>query len=159
MNPLRRFLSSFKKPRNSFCTESEAGKPKWDIRAQSAAFASSGEASLSKVEINLYKEGKKVITVRSDKGVYDKASQSVVLEGNVFGLTNEGQSFSTRRLEWDAARGKISTQDPVKITGNNVIINGRGLEFSSDLKKIVLKKNVTVEITGGADTIPLKFGR
>ena len=142
-----------------FLTETEGGETKWDIRALSAEFLSSGLVILEKAKINFYEKGKKVLNVKADSGRFNKVSQDVHLEGNVIGVTNRGETFITQNLNWVSAEKKIETSDKIKITGQNVIVNARGFVFYPALNKMILKKNVKAEIYGGSKLLPFESKR
>lgn len=142
-----------------FLTETEGGETKWDIRALSAEFLSSGLVILEKAKINFYEKGKKVLTVKADSGHFDKVSQNLHLEKNITGVTSRGEMFVTQNLDWVSAEQKIETSDKIKITGQNIIVDAQGLVFYPALNKMILKKNVKAEIYGENKFIPFESGR
>ena len=149
----------FQETKGFFLTETEEGKPKWDIKAQSASFSGSGGTILEEVEVVFYEKGEKFVTVTADKGVYDRVTRDVVLEGNVVGTAKGGERLSSHRLQWVSSEGRLFTEDRVKISGQDMVIEGFGMDFFSDLKKVVLKNKVRVEISGRTGDFPLVMGR
>ncbi len=142
-----------------FLTETEEGQKKWDIKAASAEFSSEGLVRLKDVKINLYDKEKKVLDVKADSGYFSNVDKTVHLEGNVMGATDRGENFSTQKLDWIASEKKIITNDKVKVTSQNLIINAQGVEILPELKKIIFKKNIKAEVYGGNKTFPLKLER
>ena len=152
-------LEQFQETKEFFLTETEEGKIKWDIRAVSAEFSSEGLVLLNNVKINLYEDENKVLNIKADFGRFDNIEKTVHLEGNVIGITDQGDSFVTQTLDWISSERKVVTDDKVKITGQNLVINAQGLVFYPDLKKIVFRKNIKAEVYGGNKAFPLKLER
>jgi len=152
-------LKQSQETKEFFLTETEKGKTKWDIRALSAEFSSEGLVFLNNVKINVYENGSSILSVKADSGHYNNIEKTVHLEGNVIGITDRGDSFVTQTLDWISSEKKIVTDDKVKITGQNLVINAQGLVFYHDLKKIILKKDIKAEVYGGNKAFPLKLER
>ena len=88
------------------------------------------------------KEGKHTSVLRADSGFIHEQRQDMEVQGNVLVVTDDGLKLETTSLRWDPKINKIVTDAFVKITKNNDIITGYGLETDSELKNIKVKKNV-----------------
>lgn len=133
----------------------EGGKT-WDLSGKTADIYSD-TVSLENIIGNLYGQTENV-KLTSDKGNFNKKESRVHLEKNVVIQTSGGANLYTDSLDWDRKDNLVTTQDPVKITKENVLANSIGARGALSLNKFDLKKDVRVEVLPVAVNEPSRQG-
>jgi len=121
----------------------EGGKT-WDMSGKTADIYAD-TVSLVNIVGNLYGDTENVI-LTADKGTFNKKESKVHLEKNVVIQTSGGANLYTESLDWDRKDNLVTTQDPVKITKENMFANSIGARGALSLNKFDLKKDVRVEV-------------
>lgn len=122
----------------------EKGKKSWDISGKSADIFDN-IIKLKDVIGNLYGE-KEDIKLTADKGDFDKVEGKVHLEQNVVITSSGGTKLTTDSLDWDRKNQLVNTEDPVKITRDNMVTTGKGAKAHPNLNQVTLEKEVRVDI-------------
>lgn len=81
--------------------------------------------------------------MKAQQGTLYEAEQKMVARNNVVVNNAKGERLNTEKLIWDRDSGKIHTDEFVKITRDDGVIQGNGLEAEEDLNKYRIH-----EITG-----------
>jgi LPS export ABC transporter protein LptC len=82
----------------------------------------------------------------ADSGWIKEKEQKLGVWGNVYVITDEGIELETQTLSWNPSSNKITTEDFVKITKDQDVMTGYGLEADQKLKNIKIKTEVKGEI-------------
>lgn len=87
-------------------------------------------------------EGKHSSVLTSDFGVIKENSKELWVSGEVVVISDEGVKLETETLRWDPNIDRILTDDFVKVTREEDILTGYGLEADQELKNIKIKREV-----------------
>jgi len=133
----------------SLASFGEKGKKSWDLSGKSADIFSN-VIKLQDVIGNLY--GKEEdIKLTADKGDFDKVQGKIHLQENVIITTSSGSKLTTDSLDWDRKNQLVTTNDAVNIERGNMVTTASGARGETNLKKISLQKDVTVNINPTAE--------
>ncbi len=95
------------------------------------------------IDLTLYDEQERKSTVVSDYAiVYDKTNL-IDLQGNVVLTTHDGNVLNAEQLYYDQVKNWIFTNQPVRFSTKDQIINGNGFDSNMDFSKARV-----LEITG-----------
>jgi LPS export ABC transporter protein LptC len=129
-------------------TETKGGLKKWDLIADKAEYDKAKDViRLTVIRLVLTgtgKEGDVVLT--ADRGAFHTATKDVDLSGNVVARSASGMVFTTGQAAYASARSMVHTADRVKFTDGNLTVEGRGMEFNVETKKMKLEQDVTANV-------------
>jgi LPS export ABC transporter protein LptC len=132
-------------------TETKGGMKKWDLVADKAEYGKVNELirlAVIRLEVaGAGKEGELVLT--ADRGTYQTASKNVDLFGNVVAKSASGMVFTTGQAAYAAARSMVHTADRVKFSDGSLTVEGRGMEFLVEEKKMKILQDVTASFIPG----------
>jgi LPS export ABC transporter protein LptC len=125
-------------------TETKQGIKRWDLSADRAEFNKkldvtelygvrlviSGSAALGELQIT------------ADRADYHNDTRDVTLLGNVQGHGSKGLEFSTSSVDYIAARSLMQTSKPVRFVNAGLELQGVGMEFHTDTRRLRLIKDV-----------------
>jgi LPS export ABC transporter protein LptC len=118
----------------------EEGKLLWSLESGRVSFSADMDtANLAEVRVEL--RGQEML-VTASAGEFDMESNDLSLAGNVRAETRE-LVITTASASLDSRTGRISTEDPVFITGADFMITGKGLRAANS--KVRLLADVTAE--------------
>jgi LPS export ABC transporter protein LptC len=126
--------------KNLHLTHREDNHVTWELSAQEAVFPLGAKEILLKsmgIRINRTPE----INLTGESGVYEFEKGEVVL-GKSVELTIKDTTFTSDTLKWDSAKELITTEDDVRFSGNNFLVEGTGLTASIKQQKVQILKNV-----------------
>jgi len=87
-------------------------------------------------------EGKHSSVLTSDFGVIKENLKELWVSGEVVVISDEGVKLETETLRWDPNIDRIITDDFVRVTREEDILTGYGLEADQELKNIKIKREV-----------------
>lgn len=122
----------------------EQGKKTWDVKGSSADVLSDS-VRLNDIVAKVYGEEDNM-QITADAGNYDKGKGKVHLQDNVVVTTDSGAKLVTDSLDWYQDNQRVSSQDSVDITKDNLKVVGKGIEAEPNLKKVKLNEEVKVDI-------------
>ena len=122
---------------------SENGQKAWDVNGDTADIQGS-EIKINKVVGNRYGEQK--MNVTADTGYVNQQSGSMRLEKDVVIKSDNGATMTTDSLNWDRNKDLVTTEDPVKITYQNNVVTGTGMEAHPGLKNATIQEDVTMTV-------------
>jgi LPS export ABC transporter protein LptC len=128
-------------------TETSQGMKRWDLSADRAEYNKEKD-STTLTGVRLVVAGKAPagdLQVSADRAEYHNATRDVVLDGNVVGRSGSGMEFSTSRLSYVAARAQLETNQRVRFSDAGLLIEGTGMEFHTQTRKMKLLKDVSAE--------------
>ncbi len=129
-------------------TQSQDGKPQWDLVADSVNQAIDGPAKLKGVKITYYANDGKIIVLTADTGMYEASTRDVSLEGNVIVNTSDGNHLNTQALKWDQKSGTLKGEGDVTMTRGDSVLRGKGFDLSP--------KSETINIYEASGTVRQK---
>jgi len=121
-------------------THRENDKIKWELTAREAVFPSGKKEIILKIlglKINQSPE----IYVTSSNGTYETEKGDIVLNESVE-MNIKDSKFTTNTLKWDSTRELLTSDDNVKFSGSDFLIEGTGLSAKVKQQKIKILKNV-----------------
>lgn len=93
------------------------------------------------VEIEKFDEKMQVVSVvTSDYAIYYDKERKWIAKNNVVVLNQQGDSLKTEELIWEESKGKIYSEQFVKIIRTDQIITGIGFESDQDMSNWEIKK-------------------
>jgi len=120
------------------------GKKSWEIFGKSADMFSQ-TVNIKDMVARLYRDGED-IELKAKEADFDKIQGALSLKKDVIITTTNGATLTTDTLNWDRNTGVVSTRDRVDIQRNNIIASALGAFAQTDLKKVNLEKDVSVQI-------------
>lgn len=126
-------------------TETRQGVKRWDLSADRAEYSKDKETTiLSGVRLVVAGKGKTGdFTVTADRADYQNETKDIQLSGNVHGASASGMDFTTSRLNYVAARSQLETDQAVRFKDGGMLIEGTGMEFHTQTRRLKLMKNVS----------------
>lgn len=122
----------------------------WQVRAQQARlFEAEKRAILQTVDVTLYGQKGKEMTVSGDEGTLDTVTKNFVLSNKSDPLvvsTESGYTIYTNHLAWTEAEREIRTEEPVRIIGHGLEVTGRGLRGHLDTEEFEVLEDVHVDV-------------
>lgn len=135
-------------------TQTNGDVVQWRVQAKQARlFEQEKRAVLSDVEVTLYGQAGKEVTVLGDEGTLDTATKNFVLANRIDPLiiaTGSGYTIYTNHLVWTDSTKIIRTSDPVRIVGNGLEITGRGLLGRTESEEFEVLDDVHVDLVSGS---------
>jgi LPS export ABC transporter protein LptC len=128
----------------------EKGKKSWDLSGKSADIFTE-VVKLQDVVGNLYGE-KEEIRLTANRGDFNKNDGKIRLEDRVIITTSSGAKLTTDSLDWDRKNQLVSTKELVNISKANMVTTACGATGQPDLNKVVLQKDVKVDINPGSQS-------
>jgi LPS export ABC transporter protein LptC len=118
-------------------TESRLGQKRWILRAdRSALYDDTALTELEGLTVTFYGDsGEVTSTLVADRGSIDRKTRHLVARENVRVETPDQETLETEVLEWDNARKKILSDQPVRITQGRNIYTGTGLVSDPGLEE------------------------
>jgi len=126
--------------KNLHLTHREDNQVTWELSAQEAVFPVGAKEILLKsmgIRINRTPE----IYLTGESGVYEFEKGEVFL-GKSVELIVKNTTFTSDTLRWDSTKELITTEDDVRYSGNNFLVEGTGLAASIKEEKVRILKNV-----------------
>ena len=125
-------------------TETEDGKPHWVLESSSAQIMESEKkVVLQFPRVKFYQKGEYVSTLVAARGRINTETYDILGEGKCTLTTAKGEKLETDNLQYRSDTQKIVTDDKVKLTRDNEIIRGQGLEATPDLESIIIRDQTT----------------
>lgn len=123
---------------------SESGEKTWEVKGRTADILTE-TINLSDIKGNSYGDEVKV-NLKADEGVFDKGSNNLELKKNVVAVTDEGTKLTTQRLNWNAEKELINTDEYVLIEREDMDLEGIGGSAKPDLRTAQLDKEVKLKL-------------
>jgi LPS export ABC transporter protein LptC len=133
-------------------SETKDGIKKWDLVADKGEYDKGNEViRLAGVHLDVASAGQSGdITLTADRGDYHTVSKDIRVSGNVVAKSASGMVFTTGQAAYTAARSMIHTADRVRFVDGNLTVEGRGMEFMTESKKVKVLQDVTATVIPGA---------
>ncbi len=136
-------------------TETQDGRRKWSIQADSATHDLKGRvATIENIRMVIYEQDGGDINVSSRRGRFDLENGLVTLLGDVTLKNASGQSILTEELEFDNKRNLLLSEKSVKVVSNEMQLTGVGLRYDLGQGVLNLRSSVEASFSGGALSLP-----
>jgi LPS export ABC transporter protein LptC len=97
----------------------------------------------SRVKVEVFDDyGTHFSTILADSGLIYEQTNNLTARGNVDMTTTDGTRLETEELRWDNKEGKILSELFVKITEEDNVITGVGLESDARLEHFEIKHQI-----------------
>jgi LPS export ABC transporter protein LptC len=126
-------------------TQSEHGRVSWRMHARKADLYESKEARLKDLEITFFNPDKREGVLIGEAGIMDTATGNASISRvsrEVRVVTSDGYLLTTNSLFWKAGERLVRTQDPFKLLGSEIYLEGKGLSADLDMRTIVVNADV-----------------
>ncbi len=106
-------------------------------------------AYLEGVRISFRDPDRGPVAIRAERGTLDLDADDFVLHGQVEGRVGDDERFSTAEVRYDAERERVWTDRPVRVTRQDLLLQGEGLEIDLRERKLTIRGRVRATIAGG----------
>lgn len=106
------------------------------VKTGQAPMDLAGKTLVVKFDVDHYKKGKPQTNMVGNYGYVVNSTKDLHLEGNVIAKSVDGRLLKTPYLNYDATTEKLTTKAEVHIETEDGIMDGVGMEASSDLTYI-----------------------
>ena len=124
---------------------SENGMVSWHMAASNADLFENKEARLSDIEIVFNNPENREARLLGDSGTMDTTSGNVSIRGGsreVRIVTSDGYLLTTSSLNWKAGERIVWTEEPFKLLGSEIYLEGVGITADVDMRTLVVKDHV-----------------
>jgi LPS export ABC transporter protein LptC len=130
--------------------QSKDGSVQWQVEADRArVMEAQHRAELEKVRVTLFGAKGWELKVEGDSGTINTATKDFVLtkrDGPLVLELQGGYRIYTNHLVWTDRQHEVTTEDPVRMTGDGVELTGRGLIARLDTEEFKVLDDVHLEI-------------
>ncbi len=141
--------------RNVHYTEVGESGMKWEITADTARYQKKENmAFFDKLNVRLVTKDGKTFVMAGDRGRFNTESRDIEIEGHVGIVSENGDRFTTERLQYRNADRVMETDRPVAMENRSVRVSGVGMIFSLDEQKLTILSQVRAISAGGMRGIP-----
>ena len=133
--------------KNVIYTDVGQSGEKWEIKADTAQYLKKENVALfEKIRVRMLTADGKSFTLKGDKGRFQTEKKDIEIVGNVEGTSDRGERFTTDKLSYNNAEGKIYTNSPVTMSSGQMKIMGTGLTVNMKSGELNLVSKVKAEI-------------
>lgn len=97
----------------------------------------------------LYRDGRAFVTFDADLGRWHRASNNLVLSGNVWLVYDERVSMRTEQLEWRAAQELVVAPGPVSLVIDGDVVEAAAMEAYLEDERVRLSGSVRIVRASG----------
>lgn len=122
--------------------ETVSGERRWVLAAERAiSYEEKDEIYTFDITVDFYdEEGAHYSQLTAERGTYDSVTSDMEAIGDVVVTSDEGAVLETDRLRWNNREEAITSDGPVRITKEDVVLTGRGFESDPSLEHITIKE-------------------
>lgn len=126
-------------------TRSENGMVSWRMKARTADLYENKKAKLKDIDILYTGPENRKATILGEAGTMDMSNGNSSLRRvtrEVRVVTSDGYLLTSDSLFWKAGERVVWTDDPFKLLGKEIYLEGVGISANVDLRTIMVKNNV-----------------
>jgi len=126
-------------------TQSEAGRVSLRMNSSSADLFENKEAQLKDIEMVFINPDGRTAALIGETGVMDMVSGNGTIRRGareVRIITSDGYLMTTNSLFWKAKERVVRTEDPFKVLGREIYLEGKGFSADVDMRKMLVDSNV-----------------
>jgi len=129
-----------------FTEVGESGE-KWEVRAQRARyFRKEQKAVFDQADIRLILPEGRTFRISGDRGNMNTQSRNMELSGNVVVQSDNGDRFTTDRLQYTHVKKLVYTEYPILLENARMRISAVGMKLFLDRKEVALLKKVKAQV-------------
>lgn len=133
--------------KNVIYTDVGQSGEKWEIKADTVQYLRKENLALfEKIRVRMLTAEGKSFTLTGDKGRFQTEKKDIEIVGNVEGTSDRGERFTTDKLNYNNAEGKIYTDSAVTMESGQLKIKGTGLTVNMKSGELNLVSKVKAEI-------------
>jgi LPS export ABC transporter protein LptC len=141
--------------RNVHYTEVGESGMKWEITADTARYQKrENMAFFDKLTVRLVTKDGKTFVMTGDRGRFNTESRDIEIDGNVGIVSENGDRFTTERIQYRNVDKVMETDRPVVMENKSVRVSGVGMIFSLDGQKLTILSQVRAISAEGLRGIP-----
>jgi LPS export ABC transporter protein LptC len=141
--------------RNVHYTEVGESGLKWEITADTARYQKrENMAFFDKLTVRLVTKDGKTFVMTGDRGSFNTESRDIEIDGNVGIVSENGDRFTTERIQYRNVDKVMETDRPVVMENKSVRVSGVGMIFSLDGQKLTILSQVRAISAEGMKGIP-----
>lgn len=125
------------------------GQKTWEVEGASMDMLGD-DINITDMRAKLYNDSENM-TLTADTGRFDKQTGVVHLRDHVHAVTESGAHLNTEALDWHQSEQRITSEDKVNITKENITAVAVGMEAQSDFKEAIFDKDVVLTLTEKKD--------
>ncbi len=124
--------------------ESDSGVMKWRIKAPVARVYNSRDLLVTDNPVIFFfgEDGEISSVVNADKGEINQQTRDLTAIGNVVVTSSDGYTLETESMVWLNSEGMIHTEDYVKFTKENDVVEGYGFRGYPELKEFDIIRDI-----------------
>jgi lipopolysaccharide export system protein LptC len=125
--------------------ETERGRAAWTVHARRADLLENKEAQLTDVEAVFTNPDGRTAALIGELGTLDTVSGNASIRRGareVRIVTSDGYLMTTDSLSWKARDRLVRTNDPFKVLGREIYVEGKGMTADVDLEELAVNDNV-----------------
>ena len=120
---------------------------KWEIKADTVQYLRKENLALfEKIRVRMLTADGKSFILTGDKGRFQTERKDIEIVGNVEGTSDRGERFTTDKLNYNNAEGKIYPDSAVTMESGQLKIKGTGLTVNMKSGELNLVSRVKAEI-------------
>jgi LPS export ABC transporter protein LptC len=127
-------------------SQSTNGKTSWRMVAKNAELFENKEVQLKELEITFDSpDGSRQGKLIGETGTLDTVTGNASVRGGakeVRIVTSDGYLLTTNSLFWKAGNRLVWTQEPFKLLGSEIYLEGVGFSAYADMRSLVVKNHV-----------------
>ena len=126
-------------------TQSEKGKVSLRMSASAAELFENKEARLKEIEVVFTNPDSRTAALIGETGTMDMATGNGTIRRGareVRIITSDGYLMTTNSLFWKAKERVIRTEEPFKVLGREIYLEGKGFSADADMRKMLVDSNV-----------------
>lgn len=124
-------------------TQVRNGFKEWVLNAHSASyFEHTGNLLLNRIHMIFYERNGKRIYLTGERGKLNTTTKDIEVYGNIVVVSEDGYQLRTNSLKYLSSKRHMYTKDRVWIGSKDIIMEGEGLEFDVDTKKITILRDI-----------------
>ena len=140
-------------------TATRNGKKEWSLEAGSAHYIENDKTAVLKdLFITYFLKDNREVYLEAEEGILQTDTNDIEFSGNVV-IKNDEYQLRTRRLSYEHERRVIFSKDPVQISGEDVELSAKSIEYDLNLDTIILAGKVEAAISRDFEAIPDKGTR
>jgi LPS export ABC transporter protein LptC len=128
--------------------ETKGDKKEWELRAKSGQhFRQDDYTTLQDLTVTFYAEEGRILTLRGNEGSM-KGRKEIEVRGDVVITSSDGYRVTTDSLRYEEEKQQIFTEDPIRMEGKGVQVQGVGVVVNLKTQKLFILRKVQTVIEG-----------
>ena len=131
--------------------EDKQGKKTWELEAKLIQqYQDENMMVLEEVKVTFYGKDGRFFILSGNQGKVYQNSKNVELRGDVILTSSDGYWLKTQSITYQHQKKMAATADPVEIEGDQIRLEGRGMEVDMEAQTFKILHQVRTRWKGGA---------